>query len=327
MSKKRISGIVGIIVGLAFLYASIRETDFEAIWSSLKNADLRMIPVVVAALAVFYWLKALRWRHILLPIGNYPSSSLVPSMLAGAACNNLLPAHLGEIVRVYLLGHDFRLSKSSVLATLIVERIFDILAVLCLLTVALFFLDLHPRYYTAAIFLSVTAGIGFAVTFLIARYPKTSTDLIARLLRLLPKDPASRLTLLFSQLSEGLMALRDTRLFMLILCSSLLQWVAMATCIYSALIALGIWLPPYASILVLALLVAGLSLPTSPGFVGTIQFCFILGLEQFGVDANVAFSASVFYHVILFVTVTSTGVYFLHRYRLKLRSVYSNEIQ
>ena len=327
MSKNRISSIVGIIVGLAFLYASIREADFEAIWGSLTNADLKMIPVVVAALAVFYWLKALRWRHILLPIGDFSSASLVPSMVAGAACNNLLPAHLGEIVRVYLLGREFQLSKSSVLATLIVERIFDILAVLCLLTIALFFLELHPRYYTAAFFLSVTAGISFAVTFFIARYPKMSTDLLTRLLRLLPKGTTSRLTLLFSQLSKGLMALRDAKLFMLILCSSLLQWVAMAMCIYSALIALDIWLPPYASILVLALLVAGLSLPTSPGFVGTIQFCFILGLEQFGVGANVAFSASVFYHIILFVTVTSTGVYFLHRYRLRLRSVYSNEIQ
>jgi len=327
MSKNHISSIVGIIVGLSLLYASIREADFEATWVSLTNADLSMIPVVVMALAAYYWLKALRWRHILLPIGELSSASLVPSMMAGAACNNLLPAHLGEIVRVYMIGQQFQLSKSSVLATLIVERIFDILAVLCLLTFALFFLDLHARYYTAAVFLSITAAIGFAVTLFIARLPQRSYDWVTRLLRPLPKRISSRLTLLFSQLTKGLMALRDARLFMLIFCSSLVQWIAMAICIYSSLIALEIWLPPYASILVLALLVAGLSLPTSPGFVGTIQFCFILGLEQFDVGANNALSASVFYHAVLFVTVTSIGVFFLHRYRLKLRSVYSNEIK
>jgi hypothetical protein len=97
----------------------------------------------------------------------------------------------------------------------------------------------------------------------------------------------------------------------------------MVVCVYFAIVAFDIRVPPYAAILVLALIVAGVSLPTSPGFVGTIQFCFVLGLKQFGIDANSAFAASVFYHSITFVAVTATGLYFMHRYRLKLRSAYT----
>jgi uncharacterized protein (TIRG00374 family) len=122
--------------------------------------------------------------------------------------------------------------------------------------------------------------------------------------------------------SRGLLAIKNPRLFALILANSIAQWLAMALCIYSSFLAFDIAVSAYAAIVVLAFLVAGVSLPTSPGFIGTIQFCFVFGLEQFGIDSNAAFAASVFYHAITFVAITATGLYFMYGYRIKLRTAY-----
>ena len=100
-------------------------------------------------------------------------------MASGAACNNLLPAHLGEVVRVYLLGYESNISKSTILATLIVERIFDVIAVLLLITIALTMIDIDAQFHAAALFLSTIASAGLTVTYLAARYPDT-TVMIAR---------------------------------------------------------------------------------------------------------------------------------------------------
>ena len=322
MSKKTILGIVGVFVGLALLYISMRNVDIGVFRDSFSRADFRFAIAIVVFLAGFYWLKAMRWRDILSPVTSLSSVSLVPSMVSGAACNNLLPAHLGEIVRVYLLGHEFDISKATILATLIVERIFDVIAVLLLFTVALSMIDLDPQFHAAALFLAGVAGVGLTVTYLTARYPDAAVGTVERLLRFFPTRFVNRVCSLLTHISTGLVALRDPRLFVLILGNSIVQWLAMAVCVHFALLAFDIQVPPYAAILVLALLVTGISLPTSPGFIGTIQFCFVLGLRQFGVDPNTAFAASVFYHAVNFVVITLTGLYFMHRYRLKLRSAY-----
>jgi hypothetical protein len=323
MSRKTTLSIIGVVISIALLYLSVRNVDFGSVRNSFADADFRFAAATVVFLAIFFWLKAMRWRDILSPIDHFSSASLFPSMISGAACNNLLPAHLGEIVRVYLLSHEFSIPKTTVLATLIVERIFDAVAVLLLITVALSMLKLDAQFHAAALFLAAVAGVGLAVTYLTARFPDAAVRIVKRSFFFLPTRSVDRLCLLVSHLCTGLAALRDPRLFVLILGNSIVQWLAMVVCVYFAIVAFDIRVPPYAAILVLALIVAGVSLPTSPGFVGTIQFCFVLGLKQFGIDANSAFAASVFYHSITFVAVTATGLYFMHRYRLKLRSAYT----
>ena len=323
MSNRTILGAIGVVVGLALLYLSVRNVDFGSVRSSFTQADFRFAVAILVFLAGFFWLKAMRWRDILSPVGDFSSATLFPSMISGAAGNNLLPAHLGEIVRVYMLGDELQISRAAVLATLIVERIFDLIAVLVLTTIALLMIDVDAQFHTAALFLAFAAGIGLIVTYLTARYPETAVRLVERSLRFLPQRLVQRLSLLLTNISTGLLALRDPRLFLLVLGNSIVQWFAMAVCVYFSVLAFGLEVPYFAAVLVLALLVAGVSLPTTPGFFGTIQFCFVLGLKPFGVDANTAFATSIFYHTITFVSVTLTGVYFMHRYRLKLRSVYA----
>src|SRR5688500_1969777 len=78
---------------------------FRKVGDAFARADYRTLPLIWLILAVFYWIKAWRWRMLLSPLGQYrPTRDLLPPILVGFAFNNLLPARLGEFVRVFVFA-------------------------------------------------------------------------------------------------------------------------------------------------------------------------------------------------------------------------------
>ena len=70
MSKKGISAIAGVVIGLGFLVLSLRNVEFNVLRDSFSRADFVFAAVIVVLLAAFYWLKAMRWRDILSPVST-----------------------------------------------------------------------------------------------------------------------------------------------------------------------------------------------------------------------------------------------------------------
>jgi uncharacterized membrane protein YbhN (UPF0104 family) len=94
----------------------------------------------------------------------------------------------------------------------------------------------------------------------------------------------------------------------------------MSACVYLALLAVGVAAPASAAIVVLAVTVAGLTLPTGPGFVGTIQACFLVALTPYNVGAERAVSASFFYNLLITVPpLLLAGGFWLFIARLRSR--------
>src|SRR5690606_22191117 len=60
--------VAGLAVGAALLWLAVRNVDASAIGASLLDADWKSVPVFLAELFLYYWLKAERWKRLLLPI-------------------------------------------------------------------------------------------------------------------------------------------------------------------------------------------------------------------------------------------------------------------
>ena len=130
---KRILGIiVGVAVSLACLAYAMRGVSWEELKVGFANANYLTLPLMLAFLFAFYWLKAVRWAWLLTPIQPFTGRQLMPPLLIGFAANNVLPAHLGEFVRVFVVNRKFGLPATTVLSTVVLERIFDVLAILAL---------------------------------------------------------------------------------------------------------------------------------------------------------------------------------------------------
>lgn len=323
LPRRRIALASGIALGVLFFWLAVREVELDSLWTALKSADATLAIFFLPALALYYWLKAVRWRDLLSTTCSASSSDVLPSMMMGIAGNNLLPAHAGELVRVYLASSDLGAPKAALLGTLVAERLMDILAILVLLGGVFAFADVTRELQLAAAFLLVSVSGMTAVIFGLIVYNDASQKFFAWIASLLPEQHQDKVRRQFELLVAGMAVLRDGKMYGRVLASSILQWCLMALCIFLSLQAFGIEAPFYIPFYVLGLLVAGLLLPTSPGFVGTVQICFVIGLKTLSVSPGEAFGASVFYHLILWTTAILSGVFFSWRYGLNWSSVKS----
>jgi uncharacterized membrane protein YbhN (UPF0104 family) len=127
----------------------------------------------------------------------------------------------------------------------------------------------------------------------------------------LPATLQSWLTRHIEHGALGTRALKQPHLLLGIATTSVAQAVLRATAMYLALLAVGIGAPPSAALVLLALSTAAITLPSAPGFFGTMQLCFVLALKPYGIDSSDAFAASLFYQALEYFVVTGSGLYFL----------------
>ena len=121
--------------------------------------------------------------------------------------------------------------------------------------------------------------------------------------------------------AEGLASLRSARLLAGILTTSFLQWMLNGLTIHLALWAFGLQVSPMVSAIVLGVTAFGVTIPSSPGYFGVIQFCFLLVLNLFAMDKEVVFAASIYYHMLQWIPVTFIGMFFFLRAGLKVGDI------
>ncbi|MFQ5936839.1 MAG: lysylphosphatidylglycerol synthase transmembrane domain-containing protein [Acidiferrobacterales bacterium] len=311
INKQRLSVIAGIALGVFFLWFSLKDTDFAQIGQALARSQFVFALPLLAALVLFYYFKAVRIRMLLMPIRPIPVEGILPAMMIGFAANNLFPARLGELVRVYLLGRQHSLSKTSILATMVVERLFDLLAALGLLALVVIVAQVpialvKPGYFVGGLELTLLL-ITIAMVMWTGMFVRAGRWVTS----FLPRSPQSFLTRHIELGAAGTHALKQPQLLFGIATTSVIQSLLRAAAMYLAVLAVGIDVPISAAFVLLALNIAAITLPSAPGFFGTIQLCYVLALKPFGIDPSDAFAASIFYHVLDYIAVTVTGFYYL----------------
>ncbi|MDH3636998.1 MAG: flippase-like domain-containing protein [Gammaproteobacteria bacterium] len=305
---------IGILVGAIFLWLALRDAPTAELAYAFGSANLLWIAPFLLALFGFYWLKALRWRILLTPLIVTETRTVFPPVMVGYSANVVLPAQLGEIVRVIVGARALGLGYSETLATVVLERIFDFLTVLLVLGLALLLgaetsaTMLHAGYLVTGLTVALTGGV-----LVFARWTERCIVFTRFFTRHLRTALERKLLDSLRRGAVGLQALNHSDLLLQTLLISVAQWACMLLCVWISLAALGITAPFAAALLVLALTVVGVSLPTSPGYVGTIQFAYTLALAQYEIASATALAASVFYHALAYFSVFFVGLYYLHR--------------
>jgi len=133
---------LGIGISVFFMAMLFRKIDFHQLGAALRIVDYRYIALAVAFTFMSYFLRAVRWRYLLISEKDIPLSSLYPATIIGYMANNILPARLGEFVRAYVLARREGLDTPAVFASLVIDRLFDGSTVLLILLATLFTLQL-----------------------------------------------------------------------------------------------------------------------------------------------------------------------------------------
>lgn len=321
-TRNHVVFLVGIALSAAFLWLAAREVDLEQVRTSLRAADARWAWVVLVLLGGFCVTKAWRWALLLdLPAAR-GTGQLTRAVLVGYAATSLLPLQLGEVVRAWAATRVVERALAPVVVSIALERVLDLFAVLAVLAAVLLLGGPLPEGLLRAgwVLGALSVLLLGALVFYVA-CTETLLRWVERLARPLPDRARHVLLDQLRRGAAGAASLRRPSLWAWLGFTSLAQWALMAGCIGASCAALGLDVPFAAAASVLGLTIIGMSLPSGPGYVGSIQLAFTLGLAPFHVAAGPAIAASVFYHVLVCGSLTLAGVASLYRLGGRWRAV------
>ena len=325
---------LGLLVSAVFLYLAFRNSDLGQLWREIRRTDWTFTLAALPFLALSMWLRAVRWRYLLMPYRPLGLHSLFGAVMIGFMSLNVLPLRLGEFVRAYVLGRREALPFTGVFATVVVERIFDGFTVLLMLIGSMFLLPftLDPailRWVHAFSYLAV--AIYFTAIVFVVLVKWRTNFLLGITSLLLGRFPAlaERIERLVHAFAQGLECLRSGRLFLIIAISSIGVWLAAAAS-YGVLLfgfqgpnghSLALTVGPVGVLFLLGAIALGVMIPSCPGFVGTFEMAAIAALTALGAERPIAETYAVIAHAVNYLPITLTGIFYLYIQGFSLRQI------
>ncbi|PKO17520.1 hypothetical protein CVU37_08495 [candidate division BRC1 bacterium HGW-BRC1-1] len=339
MSKKIIQLSLGILISVAILYYVLRPVDLHDLWAAFRAANWWWGIPFIAVTFLSMWVRALRWRILMRPVGDFTTTRLFSPMMIGFAINSLLPGRVGELARAYVLSAREKVAFGSVFATVVVERIFDTMALLTLLVIVFARLDIpEDLTLTYGGFTITSAKLAFltrqlmyigAITlsgalFVMWGRGRQLVQTIVQRMPLLPAGIKEKIVGLVGTFAEGLHSLRDFRSWISIIVLSAAVWVLVGFSMqimswgFSGMdvsLSQGIAITVIAAIAIL--------IPAAPGYWGLMQLGIMFALLLLGIedDRAKALGYAFAVHALQYFPIVFVGLFFLWRERMSFGEI------
>jgi len=302
--------VLGFIVSLFFVYLSLKGVDFSGLKTSFQSVDyIYLLPVLLLVLLLLL-LRSYRWGVILGPLVKYDRKTLFVITAIGYMVGSIIPARIGELARPYLVKQKSKIKMSSTIATVVVERIFDMLALMFLLFIVILVIPLPAALFNTGITILIISITLFLILIFLAVKKEFSLNKADILFEKLPNKPASFLKHIFHAFVEGLQILPDIKKTLYLFFLSVLVWTVNSSTFFVLFYAFGFELFFIKACALMVICAISVILP-APGFVGTFHYACILGLSYFGISKTDAASYAVLIHFLQVAPVLVLGFIFL----------------
>jgi len=282
----------------ALLAGLLWRVDLAAVRDELRGATLWWLPLAFVANLASDWFRAIRWQQFFAPMKRLTVRFLFAVAVLGVATNLVLPLRAGEIVRVQVLRRRTGLKVSSIVATLLSEKLMDIVAFSSFIILGIIlYEDAHFLWPLALAYVCLLAAGIMGARWLAARSLREPDPEPATL----PGLPGLRQWFRHEThwLGVGLAAFRRPRAVVGVLAASLAAWGCEAAMYYACGRALGIDLPPAVYLLVVVAATIAVSVPVTQAGLGVFELAIAGLLVAFGVDETQAAVFAIFSHVML----------------------------
>src|SRR5256885_8192494 len=260
--KLAVRVVLSLGVSGFFVWLSLRNADLRAVAQSIASASIGSMAAYLAVLLAVHVVRPVRWGILIEPLGHVGFKRLNSASAVGFMLLMVLPLRLGEFARPLLIarppeGEGVRLRRSGAMASIVVERVVDGIAIGLLGVLALRALGATAGgdYASAARKASLLVALGFGV---LCAALLGALFLREKALRLV----AATLRPLSPRLERAAVSMLDAFISSLHLGSGLKALLFFfLTAVYWGLCAFGLWLLAPAFGFHLSPLMAGTSLP------------------------------------------------------------------
>ncbi|MCL2335750.1 MAG: flippase-like domain-containing protein [Endomicrobia bacterium] len=298
--------LLGCLFSAALIWLTLRQIDFRKSFELIKNADYYILMPGVLIYAFTYALRAVRYYFMLLPVKKTRIFENFPYTVLGFFMNNIIPLRLGEVVRAKVTGERLGVSRSSVLATIVVERLMDVI-----IFVAFFFIIMivmpFPEFIKRSFYVSgIVFGGALAMLFLISKNDEQALNFVSKLP--MPQKVKSFVTKLFDKFTGGLMVLRKPAIMSSALFITVLTWVTESFFLVMVAYSCGIKISILGGIFVVIIIGIGAIIPTAPGYIGAVEFMGVTAFGALGVAKDHAFACIAIYHFLQIIVISALGL-------------------
>jgi uncharacterized protein (TIRG00374 family) len=315
-----------LLISAVSLWLAMRNVDASLMWQEMRSARLSFLVLGVCISAIASAVRTVRWKVLLDYAPSATLRSLYTSMMIGYMANNILPARMGELVRIQVLARKTGVRRSLSAATIILERTTDVLVLLTVVGLVSFFLPLPVSIRRG----SQLAAVGFVAAtimlLVLARRDEASLQRLAQKFDRFSPTLGQKVHEGFKHFVDGLSILRNGKQALVVLGLTMMNWSLEAASLGFVMKSLDMSLPRLAPLFLLAVLSLSFVIPAAPGSVGTYEFFAITGLSAFGVDKSHAAGLAVLLHATVYVTSISLGFACLLVEGLSLRDFWTTRM-
>jgi glycosyltransferase 2 family protein len=265
---------VGLACTLFFLAVAFYRVQLGAVSAALAGANPIWVTAAMLIYAANLTIRAWRWQVILRPVAAIPYPIVARALLVGYGLNAVMPARLGELFRAEFFKKTFGLSRVWGLTSIVIERLFDGVTVICCLAVGLLFAAAAKPNAGLLIKFLVTGSVLFGAVLLAAFFLSGS-----KMSRIVGRFPG--LSAQLAMVQQGLQILRTWRILEVVTITAII-YVADASSLWFLVKAVGLTLGFSDTLVLLGAASLSTLVPSGPAFLGTLQFAYALAIEFAG---------------------------------------------
>jgi hypothetical protein len=313
---------VGILLSAVFLWLAVRGEDWLAIREHAGRADWRFLALMSVAGIYALYVRCQRWRLMLERAAKRPQpmKPIFSASAIGFMANMVLPFRVGEFARPYLVSRHTDVSLSIALASVILERILDLMVLFAFGVWIVVTSNVPPKLVLLTWIAGGCVTALFAGILVVHFNRKRLLPVIDRVWLALPSGLGARITHVEHEFLDALAIVAEGRVLALVVAWSFYVWLTIAVTFALGFHALGIDVPFVAGGITVTTVVAlAVSVPGAPGFIGPFEWGCKIALEQiFGVAGAGALAYSFVVHAVQWATQVVVGLVYLVREGLSL---------
>jgi uncharacterized protein (TIRG00374 family) len=316
--------LIRAAVSLALLAFLVWRVDLSAAWDALQRANYIYVVPALALFGAAKLLVAQRWRLMMSTFAELPLAPLFGIFMVSCLANNIVPARIGDLIRVQVPAQRYDMSRARLAATVFAtESLLDgiTFAILGLIGLALINIEGFPTGVFWGL-LGLIAGAVLAVVPL--SHLKLSEGWTERgIMPALPPQVRHLLEDAVPHFIDGLAVFRDLRLGAQAIALSFAIWlieVAMFALLGLAF-DLHLSMPAWILIMIAANMIS--SVPVAPSNIGAYEVAITELTKALGVAAGPAGAFAIAAHLFNIAAITVVGLVSMFQLKLTLADVFS----
>ncbi len=320
LQLKKILGLVFtfLLTGL-FLVIAFYGVDFSKMLFFISNASIFWMIVLVFSLLASHYIRALRWKIILSSVKPDSSTlNLFGALMVGYGVNCAVP-RLGEVSRAVVLGKWEKISTTSTIGTVILERVIDMLSFAFAVVISVFIWsgDLYQNFPWLRSSLYIVIALMLLLFFfliLLVRLKEKFYNAIIKFVGKISEKLAHKLASTFEMLILGFASLKGVKNYMLTFSLTLLMFIFYWLNSYIGFFIVGMDQVTNVNLgmawIIMSISSIGVMIPT-PGGTGSyhtlVKSVLVL---LFGFDEAISLAYAVLTHIISYVLFVAAALFF-----------------